>query len=43
MDAPAADFFFKAKANEWISIVIDTYLNRKNIKLKLMMIKHLKM
>ncbi|CAG5536874.1 AraC family transcriptional regulator [Streptococcus pneumoniae] len=31
MDAPAADFFFKAKANEWISIVIDTYLNRKKI------------
>ena len=29
MDAPAADFFFKAKANEWVSIVIDTYLNRK--------------
>ena len=32
MDSPAADFFFKAKANEWVSIVIDTYLNRKNNK-----------
>ncbi|ABS51099.1 helix-turn-helix domain-containing protein [Campylobacter hominis] len=34
MDTPAADFFFKAKANEWISIVIDTYLNRKNYKIE---------
>lgn len=34
MDAPAADFFFKAKANEWISRVIDTYLNRKNYKIE---------
>ena len=34
MSAPAADFFFKAKANEWISIVIDTYLNRKNYKIE---------
>ncbi len=34
MDAPAADFFFKAKANEWISIVIDTYLNRKKYKIE---------
>ena len=35
MAAPAADFFFKAKANEWISIVIDTYLNRKNYKIEI--------
>ena len=35
MDAPAADFFFKAKANEWISIVIDTYLNRKKYKIEI--------
>ena len=34
MDPPAADFFFKAKANEWISIVIDTYLNRKKYKIE---------
>ena len=34
MDTPAADFFFKAKANEWISRVIDTYLNRKNYKIE---------
>lgn len=34
MDAPAADFFFKAKANEWVSIVIDTYLNRKKCKIE---------
>ncbi|MDU7926647.1 MAG: AraC family transcriptional regulator, partial [Finegoldia magna] len=35
MDAPAADFFLKAKANEWISIVIDTYLNRKKYKIEI--------
>ena len=35
MDAPAANFFFKAKANEWISIVIDTYLNRKKYKIEI--------
>ena len=34
MDAPAADFFFKAKANEWVSIVIDTYLNKKRYKIE---------
>ena len=34
MSTPAADFFFKAKANEWISRVIDTYLNRKNYKIE---------
>ena len=34
MDVPAADFFFKAKANEWVSIVIDTYLNRKKYKIE---------
>ena len=34
MDAPAADFFFKAKANEWVSIVIDTYLNRNKYKIE---------
>ena len=34
MNAPAADFFFKAKANEWVSIVIDTYLNRKKYKIE---------
>lgn len=35
MAAPAADFFFKAKANEWVSIVIDTYLNRKKYKIEI--------
>ena len=35
MDAPAANFFFNAKANEWISIVIDTYLNRKKYKIEI--------
>ena len=35
MNAPAAEFFFKAKANEWISIVIDTYLNRKKYKIEI--------
>ena len=34
MDPPAADFFFKAKANEWVSIVIDTYLNRRKYKIE---------
>ena len=34
MEAPAAEFFFKAKANEWVSIVIDTYLNRKKHKIE---------
>ena len=34
MDPPAADFFFKAKANEWVSIVIDTYLNRNKYKIE---------
>ncbi|KXO15205.1 transcriptional regulator, AraC family [Clostridiales bacterium KA00134] len=34
MDVPAADFFFKAKANEWISIIIDTYLNRNKYKIE---------
>ena len=34
MEAPAAEFFFKAKANEWISILIDTYLNRKKYKIE---------
>lgn len=34
MGTPAAEFFFKAKANEWISIVIDTYLNRKKHKIE---------
>ncbi len=34
MEAPAADFFFKAKSNEWVSIVIDTYLNRKKYKIE---------
>ena len=34
MSAPAANLFFKAKANEWISRVIDTYLNRKNYKIE---------
>ena len=35
MEAPAADFFLKAKANEWISIVIDTSLNRKKYKIEI--------
>ena len=34
MNSPAADFFFKAKANEWVSIVIDTYSNRKKYKIE---------
>lgn len=34
MDTHAAEFFFNAKANEWISIVIDTYLNRKKYKIE---------
>ena len=34
MEAPAAEFFFKAKANEWVSILIDTYLNRKKYKIE---------
>ena len=34
MDTPAAEFFFNAKVNEWISIVIDTYLNRKKYKIE---------
>ncbi|WP_300409148.1 AraC family transcriptional regulator [Lagierella sp.] len=33
MESPAAELFFKAKAGEWISIVIDTYLNRKKYKI----------
>lgn len=33
MESPAAEFFFKAKANEWISLVIDAYLKRKQIKI----------
>ena len=34
MESPAAEFFFKAKANEWVSILIDTYLNRKKYKIE---------
>lgn len=34
MNSPADDFFFKAKANEWVSIVIDTYSNRKKYKIE---------
>lgn len=34
MDTPAADFFFKAKANEWVSIVIDMHLNRREYKIE---------
>lgn len=30
MSSPAAELFFNAKANEWISIIIDTFLKRKN-------------
>ncbi len=30
MSSPAAELFFEAKAKEWISIVIDSYLNRKD-------------
>lgn len=26
----AAKFFFNAKVNEWLSVIIDTYLNKKN-------------
>ena len=34
MEAPAAGFFFKAKANEWVSLVIDTYLKKKKYKIE---------
>lgn len=30
MESPAAEMFFEAKVKEWISIVIDAFLNRKN-------------
>lgn len=33
MESPAAEFFFKAKANEWISIVIDTYLTQEKYEI----------
>lgn len=33
MTSPAAEIFFEAKANEWISIIIDTVLKRKNAKI----------
>ncbi len=34
METPSADIFFKAKANEWNSMVIDTYLNREKYKME---------
>lgn len=30
MNSPAAEIFFEAKANEWLSIVIDTFMNRND-------------
>lgn len=30
MNSPAAEFFFDAKVSEWISVIIDTFLKRKN-------------
>ena len=33
MTSPAAELFFEAKANEWISIIIDTFIKRKNSKI----------
>lgn len=33
MESPAADLFFCAKANEWISIIIDTFLKRENVRI----------
>lgn len=33
MESPAAEIFFNAKANEWISVIIDTFLKRENIKI----------
>lgn len=33
MESPAAEIFFNAKANEWISVIIDTFLKRDNIKI----------
>ncbi len=35
MVSPAAEIFFEAKAKEWISIVIDAFLNRKNVHISL--------
>lgn len=32
MNSPAAEIFFEAKANEWISFVIDTFLSKKETK-----------
>lgn len=33
MTSPAAEIFFNAKANEWLSIIIDTSLKRKSSKI----------
>ncbi|MDY3117927.1 MAG: AraC family transcriptional regulator [Peptoniphilus sp.] len=33
MESPAAEFFFRAKAMEWFSIVVDTYLHRNRQKI----------
>ena len=33
MESPAAEIFFNAKANEWISVIIDTFLKRENIRI----------
>lgn len=33
MTSPAAEIFFEAKANEWISLIIDTFIKRKNSKI----------
>lgn len=35
MGHPAAEIFFEAKAKEWMSIVIDAFINRKEIKISL--------
>ncbi|MDD7363085.1 MAG: AraC family transcriptional regulator [Peptoniphilus sp.] len=33
MEAPAANIFFEAKAKEWMSRMIDAYLNRKEVSI----------
>lgn len=32
MNSPAAEIFFEAKAKEWLSITLDAYFNKSNIK-----------
>ena len=35
MSSPAAEIFFEAKAKEWISIIIDSFINKKDINISL--------